>query len=536
MAEGRLREAHALCLDILRADPGQADAWFLCAVIAAHNEQREKALQILARATALAPDQPEYHAEAGKIQIALRRHREALAAAEQALACRPRRVSTWNTLGAVFSHAGEHERARYCFTNACTGLQAGAAAGMAPEWQADLYFNLGASSKFCGHFAAAAQAYERAVALQPNHFRAHAALAQLGRRRHGNHHLGRLKSLRKQVRTAEDQLSLGHAIARELEGQGDYTGSLDALQWAKQRLRSELDYSVSADEALLADIALQFAPTQFERGPTGLASEEPIFIVGMPRTGTTLVERILGAHSRVYAAGELPHFPLAVKRLSGTPGSEVLNADTLRAGLALDPTALGQSYLDSTRPRTGSTQHFIDKLPLNFAYLGLIRRALPGARFICLRRNPLDTCLSNYRQQFASNFPYYYYALDLLDCGRYFLAFDQLIRHWQAVLPGGLLEMHYEALIDDTEAQARQLLDWCGLSWEPACLEFQHQPGAVATASAVQVRRGIYRDGIERWRHYGAALAPLQALLAGGATTWCHDSSAEDPPADPWTG
>lgn len=488
-------------------------------MIAAHNGQREKALQIIERATALAPGQADYHAEAGKVLIALRRHREALLAAEQALACGPRRASIWNTLGTVFSHAGEHQRALSCFTAACARLADGAAAGPGPEWQADLHFNLGASSKFCGDFAAARQAYEQAIALQPTHFRAHASLANLGPGQPGSHHLQRLEALRERVRTAEDQLNLGHAIAREREDTGDYAGAMQALHWAKQRLRSEISYSVSDDEALLAGIAALFGPAQGRPEAAGLETREPIFIVGMPRTGTTLVERILGAHSEVYAAGELPHFPLAVKRLAATPGSEVLNIDTLRAGLTLDPKALGRHYLDSTRPRTGNTAHFIDKLPLNFAYLGLIRRALPGARFICLRRNPLDTCLSNYRQQFASNFPYYRYALDLEDCGRYYLAFDRLIRHWQAVLPGGLLEVHYEALIDDVETEARRLLDWCGLPWEPACLAFQHQAGPVATASAVQVRRGIYRDGLERWRHYGEALAPLQALLERGGET-----------------
>lgn len=511
-----MREAHALCLEILRANPGHADAWFLCGVIAAHNGQREQALQIFARATALEPRQADYHAEIGKTLITLRRHREALVAAEQSLACDPGRTSTWNTLGTVFSHAGEHERALSCFNTACARLEAATASRLGPEWQADLYFNLGASSKFCGDFTAAEQAYEQAIALQPTHFRAHAALAQLGLRHPDNNHLARLEPLQQQVRTAEDQLSLGHAIAREREDLGDYAGALKALQWAKQRLRSEIHYDVTEDETLLATIASVFGQAQLQSGAPGLPSEEPIFIVGMPRSGTTLVDRILAAHSQVYAAGELPHFPLAVKRLTGTPGDEVLTADTLREGLDLDPRALGQHYLDSTRPRTGSTARFTDKLPLNFAYLGLIRRALPGARFICLRRNPLDTCLGNYRQQFASDFPYYRYALDFQDCGRYYLAFDRLIRHWQTVLPGGLLEVQYETLVDDTETQARRLLAWCGLPWERACLDFQKQGGAVATASAVQVRRGIYRDGIERWRHYGAALAPLRALLESG--------------------
>lgn len=482
-------------------------------MIAADNGRREQALEIFARARALAPDNPDYAAEAGKTLIALRRHREALAAAGQGLALGPERATTWNTLGSVFSHAGEQERALQCFEAANKLLESAAGKGLSREWQADLQFNLGACARFCGEFDTAERALERAVELQPAHFRAHAALAQLRRQRPDSHHLARLESLRGRVRSAEDQLNLGHAIAKEHEDLGEYAAAFAALQWGKARLRREQPHDVTKDEALLESIQLLFDRAGFAGAAPGVNSNEPIFVVGMPRTGTTLVERILGGHSRVFAAGELPHFPLAVKRLAATPGSEVLNSATLRAGLALDPATLGRQYLESTRPRTGQRAHFIDKLPLNFAYLGLIRRALPGARFICLRRDPMDTCVSNYRQQFASNFPYYRYALDLLDCGRYYLAFDRLIRHWQAVLPGGLLEVQYEQLVTEPEAQAQRLLDWCELPWEPGCLDFQQRREAVATASAVQVRRGIYRDSLQLWRRYASEVEPLRALL-----------------------
>ncbi len=513
LQQGRPRDAHALCLQILRAEPGHADAWFLCGVIAADNGRREQALEIFSRAQALAPDNPDYTAEAGKILIALRRHREALVAAERGLALDPTRVTTWNTLGGVFSHAGEQERALVCFQAARSLLEGGSGAGLSREWQADLHFNLAACAQFCGAFDTAEQALERAIELQPLHFRAHAALAQLRHQHPNSHHLERLVPLREQVSSAEEQLSLGHAIAKEREDLGDYAGSFEALRWTKARLRREQPHDVAADEALLESIEILFDRASFADAAAGVNSSEPIFVVGMPRTGTTLVERILGGHSRVFAAGELPHFPLAVKRLAATPGGEVLNTATLRAGLGLDPATLGRQYLESTRPRTGQRDHFIDKLPLNFAYLGLIRRALPGARFICLRRDPLDTCVSNYRQQFASNFPYYRYALDLLDCGRYYLAFDRLIRHWQAVLPGGLLEVSYEQLVAKPEAETQRLLDWCELPWEPGCLEFQQRREAVATASAVQVRRGIYRDSVQRWRHYAAEIEPLREFL-----------------------
>ena len=234
----------------------------------------------------------------------------------------------------------------------------------------------------------------------------------------------------------------------------------------------------------------------------------------MPRTGTTLVERILSSHSAVYAAGELTNFALAVKRAANTPSNRVLDVETLAAAANCDHAAIGAAYVESTRPRTGRTPRFVDKMPLNFLYAGLIRSALPAAKIICLRRNPLDACLSNYRQLFATSFSYYNYGYDLLDTGRYFLAFDALAAHWRRTLGGNYLEIRYEDVVDNTEREARRLIDFCELSWEPACLAFENNAAPVATASSAQVRRPIYRTAIDRWRKYEAQIEPLRKLLA----------------------
>jgi hypothetical protein len=146
-------------------------------------------------------------------------------------------------------------------------------------------------------------------------------------------------------------------------------------------------------------------------------------------------------------------------------------------------------------------------------YIGLIKLALPGAKIICLRRDPMDTCLSNYRQLFATQFKYYHYNYELLDCGRYYLQFDRLMRHWQSALPDGLFELHYEALVENPEREARKLLAYCELPWEAECLAFNRRSGSVATASAVQVRQSIYSSSINRWQRYGDAMQPLYRLL-----------------------
>jgi hypothetical protein len=192
----------------------------------------------------------------------------------------------------------------------------------------------------------------------------------------------------------------------------------------------------------------------------------------------------------------------------------MLDSETIQRARGLDWAALGERYVTSTRPATGRQPHFIDKLPHNFLYAGWIARALPRAKIICLRRDPLDTCLSNFRQLFAPQSPNFGYSFDLLDTGRYYALFDRLMAHWQRVLPGRILEVQYEALVDSQEASTRQLLEFCLLPWNDDCLQFERNAAPVNTASVVQVRSPIYRSSLRRWKKYEPQLGELQSVLA----------------------
>lgn len=236
----------------------------------------------------------------------------------------------------------------------------------------------------------------------------------------------------------------------------------------------------------------------------------------MPRSGTTLVERILSSHPDVHAAGELQNFGLAYKRASGSPTPQLLDADTIARASHTDWRRLGEDYLTSTRPDTGIKPHFIGKLPHNFLYLGAIANALPNAKIICLRRDPMDTCLSNFRQLFAASSWNHEYSYDLLETGRYYILFDRLMAHWKQLFPGRILEVQYETLVQSQEAGSRELVAFCGLPWNDACLHFEDNQAPATTASAVQVREPIYRRAIQRWRAYGEGLNELQALLREG--------------------
>jgi tetratricopeptide (TPR) repeat protein len=496
------RRSHELCIRILERAPQFPDALFLLGMIAAEHSNFGKAEEVIQRALRLDPQRADYHAHLGRCLIALDRPRAAMEAAFRALELQPHDALTLDTVGVVLTRAGAHREALEPFRKAVALASDNAA----------FVYNLGAALQFSGDFAGAETAFRRCLALDERYFRAWSGLAQVARQLEATD-VSRLEAALELANDPDEELNLCHALARHCEDMHDYERSYALLARGKRRKRAVLAPAPFTDQELFA-AARETCTRQFlsARAPADTTTE-PIFIVGMPRTGTTLVERILSSHPGVFAAGELANFGVAVKRAAATRSRFVLDPDTLRAAATLDFTRLGMEYLDSTRPRTGRTLRFIDKMPLNFLYAGLISRALPNARIICLRRNPLDTCLSNYRQLFATGFAYYNYAYDLLETGQYFLEFDALARHWRESIVANYCEVSYEAIVEDTEAQARRLIDFCGLEWDPACLAFHKNAAPVATASSVQVRQPIYKTSINRWKNYERQIAPLRDLL-----------------------
>jgi tetratricopeptide (TPR) repeat protein len=497
------RRAHELCLKILAAQPDFADAFFLLAMIAAEHGNFGKALEVVDRALALDSTRSDYHAQRGRCLIALHRPREAFEAASRALELAPRDALTLDTIGVVMTRAGAHAEALDPFRLAVAR----------DSRKAAYQYNLGAALQFVGDFEAAQTAYRRALALDPAHYRAWSSLAQVATAPFTAAEVAMLERMLRSAGTdADAELHICHALAKQREDLGDYATAFRYLERGKRRKRALVEYSFEADRALFA--AARACGTPEGASGSGHPSTEPIFIVGMPRTGTTLVERILSSHPDVFAAGELTNFGLVLKRLARTPSNRVLDPETLTAGAGLDAAALGEAYVESTRPRTGRTPRFIDKMPLNFFYAALIHRSLPNAKIVCLRRGALDACLGNYRQLFATSFAYYNYTYDLLDTGRYYIEFDSLSRHWRQTLPAeSYREIRYEDVVEQTEREARALVEFCGLEWHPACLAFHENPAPVATASSVQVRRPIYRTSLERWRKYEREIEPLKKLL-----------------------
>jgi len=288
--------------------------------------------------------------------------------------------------------------------------------------------------------------------------------------------------------------------------------SFHYLQMGSNTRRSLMQYDVRRDLQTIESIRESFTREVFDRRDEGFNNEEAVFILGMPRTGTTLVERILSSHSDVFAAGELNNFAVQMMQtLKSQVGSEKPNRDDLvRLTTELDFKRLGEAYVDSTRPFTGHTARFIDKMPLNYLYVGLIHVALPNAKIINLKRHPLDTCYAVYKQLFVDAYPFSY---DLEELGRYYVAYHRLMEHWREVIPGVVHTVEYETLVTDIEQEARRLTDFCELDWQPQCLRFYENKAASTTASTVQVRQPVYRSSVGRWQDYREELAPLIGVL-----------------------
>jgi tetratricopeptide (TPR) repeat protein len=421
-----------------------------------------------------------------------------------------------DAVGSFFSFLGDQHRALDAFDRAVA---------LAPG-TAHFLFNRATVRRFLGRLTEAEADYDRVVALRPADFEAYKNRSDLRTQTREHNHVAQLERLVAQgFAEWRGEVQIRHALAKEYEDLGEYTRSFEQLRLGAGRRRENLTYDVANDVATVDWIidafpdaapcpavgAARGAGVHAARmnGPSMHAA--PIFIVGLPRSGTTLVDRILSSHSRVRSAGELNDFALAlVARVRTENGAAQLSRRDLVARSAhIDFAALGGEYLARARAIVG-VEMFTDKMPLNYLYCGIIHRALPDAKIVHLTRHPMAAGYAMFKTLFKDGYPFSY---DLADIGRYYAAYRRLMDHWEAVMPGCIHQVEYERLVADQAGETRRLLDFCGLGWEEACLEFHRNAGATTTASASQIRRPIYDSSVSQWRHYAVQLAPLRDQL-----------------------
>ena len=300
-------------------------------------------------------------------------------------------------------------------------------------------------------------------------------------------------------RNALGAARVAYALAKEHEDLGLHDRAFRYVEAGARFKRQTLVYDIAGELDTFARIERHHNGATVNVPANGFETSEPIFILGLPRTGSTLVERILASHSAIHAAGELLHLNAAMMQEVRKLGALKGRNDLLQKCLAADPAAIGRSYLERTRPFTGHTPHFIDKRPLNYLSIGIIHRALPRARIIHVRRTPLDTCWAIYKFLFNDAYPWSY---DLDDIARYYVAYRRLMDHWGRILPGRIIEVAYEDVVADLDGQARRLVAALGLAWEPAILSFHANDAVTVTGSAIQVRQPVYTSSVGRWREH----------------------------------
>jgi tetratricopeptide (TPR) repeat protein len=444
---------------------------------------------------------------AGQIALAQDRLRDAAEAASEAERRAGDDAVLWDAIGTLLSRANQQRRALAAYERALA---------LAPA-ESQFLFNRATVHRFLGKLEQAETDYDRVIELRPTDYQAWRNRSELRVQTPQRNHIAGLERLVAQPNLDwRASMELHYALAKEHEDLGQYPRAFECLQRGAGARRAHLRYDVANDVATVDWIieAMPSAPRP-PAAPDAGATATPIFILGLPRSGSTLVERILSSHSRVRSAGELKSLALAIvdaaQRRLGRPAAT--RRELITAATQLDFAALGRDYLERARAAGAEGACFIDKMPLNYLYCGWIHAALPGARIVHVSRGPMAACYAMYKTLFEDAYPFSY---DLTDIGRYYLAYRRLMQHWQRVLPEGIVSLDYEALIADQLGATRRLLSACGLEWEPACADFQHNPAASTTASAAQVRRALYETSVSQWRHYQSQLSGLRALLLAG--------------------
>ena len=510
-ADGDALLAEKVIRPYLLKHPTDVEAMRLLARIALELDVLEDADLLLESVVELAPDYRAARYDYARTLMRRQRNAQALAQLEKLLAVDPTNRMYRTTHATAYVGLGDHERALKLYRELLVD---------APR-AADLHLSVAHTLKTLGRTAESIEAYRTAAAARPNFGDAYWSLANLKTYRFTDEEIDRMRTEEAAATTPlEDRYHLCFALGKALEDRGAYEESFGYYERGNALKKTEAHYQ-AVDTERNTQMQKQVCTTEFfaSRKGYGCESPDPIFIVGLPRSGSTLLEQILASHSLVEGTMELADIAATVVQLEGrtSPGEQRRYPAVLADLKREDFLRLGETYMADTRIYRSGKPYFIDKMPNNFRHIGLIHLMLPNAKIIDARREPMACCFSNFKQLFAFGQEFTY---SIEDIARYYRTYIELMDHWDAVLPGRVLRIRHEEIVEDLEGNVRRLLDYCGLAFEPACLEFYKTERSVRTPSSEQVRRPINREGVDQWRNFEPFLGPLKAALgdlAGGA-------------------
>jgi tetratricopeptide (TPR) repeat protein len=501
---GQLGQAIAHLERAVAVKPDYADAHFTLANILQVRGRIREAMAHYGKVLTLEPRNFAAHNNLGTVMQKLGRYDDAIALYKHAITVNPEFADAYHNLGTVYLAVDRNEDAI---------VESEKALRLAPS-TALAHNTIGVALQALGRIDEAGQAYERALQIAPRHAATHLNFAYLRRFTACDPRLAALEKLAEDAASLDidNQIALQFALGRAFSDLGQHERSFRHLRDGNALKRSQIAYDEQTMLRLFERIRTTFTPELMrQKQGGGDPSELPVFVVGMPRSGTTLLEQILASHSKVHGAGEIEAFYQALVKFIPRNGGAAGFPDMVAAMSPQALRELGSSYVSLIRSAAPDAKRIVNKLPLNFKYVGLIHLALPNARIIHIRRDPVDTCFSCFSLLFAGDQSFTY---DQGELARYYRGYAALMEYWQSVLPKDvMMEVQYEDLVADLRGQAGAVVANCGLPWEDACLVFHQTDRPVRTASSVQVREPVYRTSVGRWRPYAHLLQPLIEAL-----------------------
>jgi tetratricopeptide (TPR) repeat protein len=486
-------------IEISRLAPKEAEGPFLMGLSQKVLKNPERAASFFERALELNDERYDAAIELAGQRISLNQHKDARELLAGYVDRLPDDALYLDLAGHAWFVMGHYDKAWPLFKRAVS---------LKPN--AELFqMHKAACAVFLGKTDAARSIYMRILRRSPGNQRVHYELAQLGRAKNDVHVKQMLKAVRKGQ--PSENIFLYYALGKEYEDLGRWEDSFEFYKKAGDAVTSVSRYDVREDVSVMDAIIATCTKTWLQDQPSAeLTAPTPIFIVGLPRTGTTLTDRILSSHSEVQSAGESQLLQMVLRDGSRAGNSVGISGDQISAAASRPPASIASAYMDAVSHRLDESPYFIEKLPENVLYLGFIAKAWPNARIVHLRRHPMDTCFAMYKQS------YFRFAYSLDDLAAYYLAYDRLSRYWRETIGSRMIELNYEDLVSDQEAQTRRVLDELGLDFEEACLHFDSNAAPVATASSVQVREKVHSRSVQKWKKFEVQLMQLRTELEAG--------------------